>query len=367
MPAGPDQHRSVSPAAAELCIVADDLTGACDAAVAFAGGDVPVRVLLDLEPPVTGGGVWAVSTGTRDVPADEAREALAGWASTLAGRARVFKKIDSVFRGNTFVEIVTAAGLFPADLVVLAPAYPAVGRRLREGVLAVDGANGVTCLPVADELRMLGWKFAMIEAGLPVERLQSRLRTVDEHGSGAVLCDAVEQGDLVRMVEAARGLGRRVLWIGSGGLAHALAACEGVRAASASCELPAGEAVFFVGSDHPATLAQVEALAGEARVVKIERGVTSAAEIEAALEGRSPKDIGCLLMTGGDTAQMVCAALGIRALRLEREFAPGVPLGRAEGGRFDGVAVLLKSGGFGARDLMLDVHHACAGKVEAGF
>ena len=57
-------------------------------------------------------------------------------------------------------------------------------------------------------------------------------------------------------------------------------------------------------------------------------------------------------MTGGDTAHFVCRTLGIHALLLQREFAPGVPLAIAEGGPFDGVSVVLKSGGFGEPDLL---------------
>ncbi|GGH09012.1 hypothetical protein GCM10011586_26810 [Silvibacterium dinghuense] len=55
---------------------------------------------------------------------------------------------------------------------------------------------------------------------------------------------------------------------------------------------------------------------------------------------------------------LVCRALGIRSLRLLREFAPGVPMGIAEGGAFDGVRVMLKSGGFGERDLLQRVYES---------
>ena len=365
MPAGPHQPRFASAPAAELCVLADDLTGACDAAVAFTGGPQPVRVLLESSAlPAEPGGIWAVSTGTRDASPAEARAALSAWAARLVPRGELFKKIDSVFRGNTLLEIITTASLFPADLVVLAPAYPQLGRCMRDGILTVDGAPS---LDVAAKLRTRGWQFSLLETDdISPELLQAATLS----GPRAVLCDAAEPADLDRVVQAARTLGGRTLWIGSGGLAHALASHSATRTPQAPSELPVGEPIFFIGSDHPATLAQLDHLthtASEARVIRVERGLTTPADIQAAISTSAPEQPSCLFLTGGDTAQLVCSALGIRSLRLQREFAPGVPLGRAEGGRYDGVAVLLKSGGFGTRELMLDVYRACVGKVEAGF
>lgn len=57
-------------------------------------------------------------------------------------------------------------------------------------------------------------------------------------------------------------------------------------------------------------------------------------------------------MTGGETAAQICRVLGIKTLRLTHEIAPGIPAGVAEGGSFDGVPVILKSGGFGSPDLL---------------
>jgi uncharacterized protein YgbK (DUF1537 family) len=57
-------------------------------------------------------------------------------------------------------------------------------------------------------------------------------------------------------------------------------------------------------------------------------------------------------MTGGETASQLCRVLGIKTLRLTHEFAPGIPAGLAEGGEFDGVPVIVKSGGFGSPDLL---------------
>ena len=66
----------------------------------------------------------------------------------------------------------------------------------------------------------------------------------------------------------------------------------------------------------------------------------------------APHHVSCLFMTGGDTAALVCRALGIESLDLEIELAPGLPQGTAAGGRFGGCTVVLKSGGFGESSIM---------------
>jgi hypothetical protein len=100
-------------------------------------------------------------------------------------------------------------------------------------------------------------------------------------------------------------------------------------------------------------------------IVPVMLGETSADDIRFALAAQNPAQVGCLFMTGGDTAHFICRALGIHTLRLECEFAPGVPLAIAEGGPFDGVSVVLKSGGFGEPDLLCRLLEAHRPEVPA--
>jgi uncharacterized protein YgbK (DUF1537 family) len=136
-----------------------------------------------------------------------------------------------------------------------------------------------------------------------------------------------------------------------------------------------GHTIFFIGSPHPVTGTQLEHLNSTTRIAKhrsdamhspetdllvpVVLGETSAEEIRAAVSANGPSQVGCLFMTGGDTAHFICRALGIQALRLQCEFAPGVPLAIAEGGLFDGASVVLKSGGFGEPDLLCRLLETC--------
>ncbi len=121
----------------QLAIIADDLTGACDAAIAFTTVAHPVTVHLTPEVPAHQG-VCAITTNSRDIAPAECKRRIAALQIDLPAGLNVFKKIDSVFRGNTFAEIAMAAQCFPADLVLIAPAYPALGRRVRAGELHVQ-------------------------------------------------------------------------------------------------------------------------------------------------------------------------------------------------------------------------------------
>jgi D-threonate/D-erythronate kinase len=159
------------------------------------------------------------------------------------------------------------------------------------------------------------------------------------------------------------GTGLRILWVGSAGLVHALA--ESVLA-----DLPAdrvrpggvkswdaGSTIIFAGSKHPVTKRQMDDL-GEQRgssnvvVVRVECGETTEDQIRNAVGARKAETVSCMVMTGGDTAMLVCRALGVESLLLHEEFEPGIPHATVVGGQFSGCMAILKSGGFGTVDVL---------------
>ena len=357
-----------------VVIIADDLTGACDSAVAFATGDTQVVVGIAPDAPARGD-VFSLNTRSRDVAVSDAIDQLASAARSVGMGSLLFKKIDSVFRGNTFAEIAASVQLLPADLAILAPAYPALGRRVRRGQLLVH-AETETALDICEKLRPSFPALALLEAGLPPLAIRERLQQSAERGVGLILCDAIEQRDLDALVEAATASALHVLWIGSGGLAHALAGGGG--APPRPLPRRGGRVLFFAGSDHAATAAQIDQLRQQTGLLprpcdagsfpdgdalfQVIRNVTTHANVRSAVESIASVDVGCILATGGDTALLVCEALGIQALLLQGELAPGVPLAIAQGRRFDGVPFVLKSGGFGDPELLCRLHAMFAGK-----
>jgi len=359
-----------TPVRRSIAIVADDLTGACDAAVAFTSACDPVRVQI-LEQSAESGCVRAITTESRDLPAGEANARIRSIVERLPDDIELFKKVDSVFRGNTIAEIACTLHHSRFDLAILAPAYPSLGRIVRQGILHVDDAAGNRAIPIAELLISEGCSFTILSAGMPSEALAGAMRRCLNSSTSTVFCDTETQDDLNLVADAARSLGKRILWVGSGGLAHALAANLPAVSHRPPVSPRPGHIFFFIGSPHPVACAQVERLQNSRRsaaadtVVPIMLGETTADDIRHAVAVQKPADIGCLFMTGGDTAHFVCRALGIRSLLLQREFAPGVPLATAEGGPFDGVPVILKSGGFGEPDLLCRLLETCRPEVPA--
>jgi uncharacterized protein YgbK (DUF1537 family) len=366
----------VASARPALVVIADDLTGACDAAVAFTAACGPVRIQIN-GGPLEAASVQATTTQSRDIAVADAEARVRSIAQRFPSNVELFKKIDSVFRGNTVAEIAAILRYARYDLAVLAPAYPALGRVVREGILRIRDTSGDRTLPIAELLAKFGCSLGVLPAGLPSDALVPAVRRSLNSTQPSILCDAANHDDLERIVGAARSLGKRILWIGSGGLAHALAAGLTPLARQPASVPRPGHTILFIGTAHPVTRAQVERLQiAEHRsdathslatdlLIPVMLGETSADKIRAAVATRDPARTACLFMTGGDTAHFVCRALGIDALRLEREFAPGVPLAIAEGGPFDGVSVVLKSGGFGEPDLLCRLLEACRQEVIA--
>src|SRR3954452_7185677 len=119
-------------------LVADDLTGATDAAVQFAEEGWSAHVLCSpaARPEIVEGvpSLLAVVTGVRAAPDEEAAAGTARAVRGLLARGcdRLFVKIDSTMRGSVAGQVRGAlsgwAGTHPMTIVVLSPAFPDEGR-----------------------------------------------------------------------------------------------------------------------------------------------------------------------------------------------------------------------------------------------
>src|SRR5438128_7381703 len=89
-----------------LTIVADDLTGACDAGTLFAGR-APVPVTVWPAAPVAAD-VAVVDTESRHLARDEAAARVSGAAERRPAASSWFKKIDPTRRGDLAAAIVAA-------------------------------------------------------------------------------------------------------------------------------------------------------------------------------------------------------------------------------------------------------------------
>jgi len=191
---------------------------------------------------------------------------------------------------------------------------------------------------------------------------------------------------------------RRVLWVGSAGLAKSAAQILGsVRGPSRTAKIGDAKArpkhdpvpvLFCVGSDHPVTVLQVRRLKESGMAGSLDAMTATPDDVREIIRGgRHPllqisstreirdrvrlliaeaKSVGisAALLTGGNTAELVCDAIGAAAIQLRDEVSPGIPWGVFEGGLLDGLAVATKAGGFGDEGALL---HAAEqlGAIEA--
>lgn len=356
----------------ECLIIADDLTGACDAAVAFAQRGYRTAVRIAFAGREECADVLSISTDSRDFDTAGIRDAMASAArSTPFASARlIFKKIDSTLRGQVATEIASALAAFECDVAVVCPAYPGTGRVVDSGYLKVADDSTFQPVEVAAYLRSQGL------AGCVQTTPQATLQAISS-GARFLSFDANADEDLERIVEACLAIPFRVLWAGAGGLAAALARRLPLRdSAPPAIRTKAGPVLFCVGSDHAATAVQQTRLLaarpcllvscedatpesigsallrGDHVLLRVPRGRVSAGRI---VELTAGAPTAAVLLSGGDTASFFCGSAGVRRIDLRGEVAPGIPWGVIAGSGLTGLPVVTKSGGFGKPDTLVRV------------
>jgi uncharacterized protein YgbK (DUF1537 family) len=127
----------------EVLIIADDLTGAADCGAAFAAHGFKTAVVLDESGDTQDAGVIAFDANTRGMTPEEAAAETDRIIREHPARI-VYKKIDSTLRGNAEMEIAAALEAYresghPEAEAVVAPAFPAMGRTVKNGRLYLRG------------------------------------------------------------------------------------------------------------------------------------------------------------------------------------------------------------------------------------
>ena len=365
-----------------IAVLADDLTSALDGAAPFAARLLAARVVLDASA-VDSAGVVVISVDldSRFLDPVMAEERFAAAAACLPGARVLYKTVDSTLRGNIGAEIRGALRGSRRRRAVVAPAFPAAGRITLGGRQLVDGVP-LERTPFADDPRT------------PVTSSRVADLLVGLDPTSFEMHDAAHDRDLDSLVSSL-GLGPDLLWVGSPGLAGALArAVEGPSGGvTFPARDPAERVLVVVGSMHSVNVAQVERLAGAgAALVRLDAGSLHPAWVAAAVsrafgsartvcllipqapcpggadasaqlaQGLGAAVAGCatsfdgLVATGGDTARRIVDALGASALDLAGEIEPGVPLGVLRGPDRS-IPFATKAGGFGHPDTLLACVH----------
>jgi uncharacterized protein YgbK (DUF1537 family) len=321
-----------------LCIIADDLTGALDAAAPFAGRGMAVCVALSpsaiAKALTENSEILAINTCSRDLGQGMATAAVAAAIAALPSGVEIMKKIDSRLKGHITAEL----ALFSSHSLLVAPAIPEFGRITRDGY--VQGFGVTTPIDIRDRLGPLAAR-----AIIPDVETLSQLRTaLSKRKSNTLL-------------------------VGARGLAEAVAIDITGKEAAVSIRTPARRSLIVVGSHDPITIAQADRVAPLLERVFAPLGEVAIAsghvdtnhlliQATAGDEIRAPLDVARILaenvhprltdgrnaivLSGGASAEAVMERMGIEVLELLGECLPGLPICRV-----NDTHIIAKSGGFG--------------------
>ncbi len=360
-----------------ILALADDLTGALEVGARFAAAGVSSAVAFAHQPPPE---VTAVALDTESRHLDDAeaygRMAVLARAARNGGVRLLYKKTDSTLRGPITAEFRGLTEAWAGTPLLYVPAYPAMGRTVRGGVLYVYGVpvdRTGFAREMLDPVRESSIPALLAGAGAPVHVVRPcELKRCA--GAGIYVVDGETEGDVE---EAAAFLGQAENWrlaAGPGALAGRLAF---------SLDLPRGDlapwpristCVVVNGSMHEVSAAQARCAAdagwpaatvdsvpagwslftSEPGGSGLERARRLGGMVAEMVERARPD---ALFLIGGDTAAGVLGALGEPVLYPIGEILPGVPVCRA-----GSLTLITKAGGFGPADQFIRVR----GMLEEG-
>ena len=234
-----------------LLILADDFTGACDAAAPFASsrGTLVVHGL----PAAWPSNAEAIDVLSVDLDLRErssahaevvAREAAQQLCSARPS-ADVLLKIDSTLRGPIAGLVAGALQGSGRAVAVLAPAFPEQGRLFRDGRVYVDGLAGGSLTEALgmEHTALLGANFARSAEAVELAVEHARTR-----GARHVVVDADGPASLQSLATAWRRHAAEWLLVGSAGLARQIARGPASHARQIAGGAPASHARQTAGS-----------------------------------------------------------------------------------------------------------------------
>jgi len=396
----------------KLLIIADDLTGAVDSGVQFAGQGIQTLVTTDADIDISKAEkyveVLVVSTGTRHLRAERAYEIVFSLTKKAisCGVGNIYKKTDSVLRGNIGSELLAVMDGSGNDKLMFIPAYPDNDRTTYGGIQYVSGVpialshftrdpfNPVTSSYIPD---IIG-QYAIART---VVVRQGEIPDFDMH-HGIFVFDVETNEDMVNIKNMLDRAGQLKLTAGCAGFAGVL--CNSLNFSKHKHELPIpGENMLIIsgsinevsmgqmdflketgcngisltpeqrlngvssvstGCDGPVSfikttlkqdgLAYIETVKTDSGIVEANR--SSIAENIGQIVRQVLDDcpVGYLFVIGGDTLVGVMDQLGINEIIPAFELLPGVALSIVSSSNYS-FNLITKSGGFGQKEALVSV------------
>ena len=208
-------------------IIADDLTGATDTGIQFQKRGIATTVLVEppRETPACLGERTALSinASSRELCPQEARDRTQEVLRRMVLRDQdtLFKKVDSLMRGNPVEELEAALEAAGRRIALAAPSFPRMGRTVDGGVLHLPDGSA------KDLLTLFKNRAHMTVCHIPLARLRTEgagLASDLARREAPLLCliDAVTEEDLSLVAEIGQALDVPPVYCGSAALAAGL-------------------------------------------------------------------------------------------------------------------------------------------------
>jgi uncharacterized protein YgbK (DUF1537 family) len=218
-------------------ILADDLTGANDTAIQFVKEGLSALVIsytkgADLSS-LNGYDVVAINSDSRGMPPEDAFRTMKEIISRLDVARKgykVYKKIDSVLRGNPGQELAAIMEELKMPLALVAPSFPANRSFIEHGILySGDGAEktdsgGIDAVQVfscGTERRTENISLDEIRKG--ADSAAKYINRLGKEGVEVFVADALSDRDLRTVYEISCGLDTPHVMAGAAGLAKQFA------------------------------------------------------------------------------------------------------------------------------------------------
>jgi uncharacterized protein YgbK (DUF1537 family) len=395
-----------------ILVLADDLTGANDTAIQFVKHGFSSLVIIDPDSASTGFSdsydVISLNSGSRGLSAGEAYSAVFKIVKQFEAGGFVYRKVDSMLRGNPGQELAAVMDALDITLALAAPSFPA-NRSVIENALLSNGTDAALAFANGTGKKTESITLEVIRKGADAVTAFINSR----EGTRVFVADAVTDDDLEIVCKASVSLARPHILAGSAGLANQLARSMAYGLGKAGKPVKPAvltPALIIAGTRQGETVAQIDILCKTfpaAVLVHFDAAMAACGSAENAIaaafdeasrrvkenpgfcviavdsmfaqafgvyaEGDETSAVICnalgvlaekmmrtfefsmLLTTGGDTTLAVCRRLGVSAIEPLAEICPGIPLGRIAGGPYNGRFIVTKSGRFGKPSFLAEI------------
>lgn len=250
-------------------ILADDITGALDTGVRFAGKGKKLRMIDCHAKGLRDGNeeILVIDTESRHLTGKEAGERIYQQMERADGRRipLLYKKTDSILRGNIGAELEAMLLASERNIMIFAPAFPQAGRIVKQGRIFADGKPLTETSYSRDRFTPV-YKDRVKEligeqSKLPVVEVSALDKVCVQRGYPVIyVCDACTEEDLRYLAKASIPLLHQAVLAGCAGFASHLSECLGERREDVEVQFRnmRGKHILLCGSISEKTREQIQ-------------------------------------------------------------------------------------------------------------